>query len=252
MSKTGKFDSVEKAKVYILAHPDESKIVQSVGSGFSDSTIARARAELIHEGKLAPSRKKEAPPKVAPSPPKAETIAPPKSESTATEPAPSDSLLDHSAMQALADMIDVTSSEEDDVLTRKRLIKQCLTFAIDPRLHPDTRMSATQMWDKLTAQSKARELGPGKPKTRADAVARLSDLNAAVGLSIWLEAGVNAFGASAMIEYLMSMQQETADEREVPAEPGEAPRSPAGTPSTPGSDTDVRTDDGAAGPEHLG
>jgi hypothetical protein len=220
MAKTSKFDSIEKAKEYILAHPDESKMEQAVATGFGDRTIARARAELVYEGKLAPSRKKVAPAKDAPSPPasvapEAEPAGPPAPESTAPGPAPTGGLLDNLAMQQLANLIDTAASEEDDTTVHKRLLKQCLLFAFDTRLHPDTRMSASQMWSKLRDQSKARELGPGKPKTRADAVVRLRDMNAAVGVSIWFEAGIAAFGVPTLIQFLTDLQKEPADATEV-------------------------------------
>ncbi len=182
MSKEkAKADAISRAKTYILAHQDESKMQQSVGSGFSEPTIARARAELVRDGLIPASRKKETP-SVGPA------VRPVSEAPSPQAPAPTGGNVDAQAMQALADMIDAAASEEDDGLVHKRLLKQCLLFAFDTRLHPDTRMSASQMWSKLKDQTKARELGPGKPKTFDDAVARLSELQVACGLDVVLAA----------------------------------------------------------------
>jgi hypothetical protein len=176
-------DAVARAKVYILAHSDESRLQQSVATGISTATIARARAELVHEGKLAASRKQRpVQPAAPPSPPTAAVAV----------PAPVGGLVDSVAMRTLADMIDTVSDEEDDAVTHRRLLKQCLMFAFDTTLHADTRMSASQMWQKLKDQTKARELGPGAPKTFAAVVDRLYDLMDACGAEAVLEA-VNRF-----------------------------------------------------------
>lgn len=177
-------DAVARAKVYILAHPDESRLQQSVATGISTASIARARAELVHEGKLAASRKQRpVQPAAPPSAPSVEPTAP---------PAPVGGLVDSIAMRTLADMIDTVSDEEDDAVTHRRLLRQCLMFAFDTTLHADTRMSASQMWSKLKDQTKARELGPGAPKTFAAVVDRLYDLMDACGAEAVLEA-VNRF-----------------------------------------------------------
>lgn len=179
--------AVEQAKKYILAHPDESKMQQGVSTGLSERTIARARAELVRDGLLPASRKTKKSAEPAP-----EAARPVPVASPPTAPPPTSGLsgaLDHNAMEVLAGLIDESGDDEiDEEKTRKRLLKQCLAFAFDTRLHPDTRMSASQMWSKLKDQTRARELGPGKPKTRDEAIARMSDLMKAVGAEITLAA----------------------------------------------------------------
>ena len=238
-----KFSAVEQAKAYILLHQDESKIEQSIGSGLPERTIARARAELIYEKKLpAPRNKTGRPPK-----PKTKTVkfihieqaAPPVVESPspadplppAPSPPSSGSLLDNEAMKALSALIDEASEEQDDTLVHKRLLKQCLMFAFDTRLHPDTRMSASTLWNKLKDQTRARELGPGKPKTREDATARMAELMFAVGAEITLAAVNRVFNV-----------QEPANAGELPANTPEDAQSSASTPEAPGCPPPVSGD----------
>ena len=224
-----KWSSIERAKEYILAHKDESKEEQSLGSGLSDRTISRARAELIYEKKLAPSRKNKPKIKKVVKFVHVEQAAPvPKSPSPA-EPAPpsSGSLLDSEAMKALSDLIDEAAEESDDAVVHKRLLKQCLMFAFDTRLHPDTRMSASQMWSKLKDQTKARELGPGKPKTRTEAIKRVSDILTAVGPEITMSAVEMSFNV---------IQKEPTDAGEVPTDTPEVTQAPPTTPTASGSE----------------
>ncbi len=177
---------VDRARDYILAHPDETKLMQALGAKCSTTMIAQVRAQLIIEGKLAPSRKKTAEPK-PPALPVEEPLA-----AAGTPPAPRKpaGLLDHEAMQAMADMIDKLADLDDEEI-HKRLLKQCIQFAFDPRLHPDTRMSASQMWAKLRDQAKAKDLGPGAPVTFEEGVERMRDLMVACGAPMTL-AAVNA------------------------------------------------------------
>lgn len=171
---------LEQAKIYVLAHPDESKLQQVVGSGYSDGTIAKARAILVAEGKLPKDRKKQS----TPVPQTVTTVGPEVRAAT-----PDQGLRDHEAMKALADMIEQLE-EMDDAAIQKKLAKQALAFAFNQSLHPDTRMSASQMYYKLRDMSKAKDLGPGNPVTFADGVARLADLFRACGPEMVM-AGVN-------------------------------------------------------------
>lgn len=190
-----KVAALKKARSYILAHPTESKSQIALATGLSDSTIARARADLIQEGAVAPYRKTGV--VVMPPPPQAAEpgegtpltgpIQPPRSAKGGN------TLLDHEAMKAMADMVDLAVETGDDEKVHKALLKQCLTFAFRADLHPDTRMSASQMWSKLKDQAKQKDLGPGKPKTREEAVGRLSDMMIAAGPEITVEAVHIAF-----------------------------------------------------------
>ncbi len=185
---------MQRARNYILAHPADSKAQAALGTGLSESTIARARRELVAEGVLPKSRGAygdKAPP----------PMLPPDDRTPETAPTPptivagkrGDALLDHDAMLTLSQMIDEAVDAGDDEAIHKRLIKQSLMFAFRPDLHPDTRMSASQMWGKLKDMAKAKDLGPGRPMNRADAVRRTADVLVAVGPEITVEAVHLAF-----------------------------------------------------------
>jgi len=176
---------LEQARTYILQNPTHSKSQCVLATGCSDATVARARRDLILEGLLAPPRnaapRTAEPGSKAAQPTEAKTAVdtPPPAKSTA--PAKGSSLLDHAALVELAKMIDDLVDAGDDETIHRRLIKQCLTFAFRPDLHPDTRMSASQMYGKLRDMARAKELGPGKPKTFTIGVERLTDLLIACG-----------------------------------------------------------------------
>lgn len=186
---------MKRASDYILAHLDESKEEQAIGAGVSVSLIGLARAALIKDGKLAPSRKGETG-VLLPEPgtgTEQASAAPVAPVSPVRTPA---GMLDHQAMQAMADMIDQFADENgeiDDAKVHKKLLRQCLTFAFNPGLHPDTRMSASQMWSKLRDQAKSHALGPGKPLTYEDGVLRLADMMKAAGSKMTLDAINRAF-----------------------------------------------------------
>lgn len=212
-----------RAREYILAHLDETKVQQAIGAGVNETTIARVRARLIREGLLPASRKG------AQSPAAEASTSPAELETAPTRPAtPSKPLrgnpsgaFDHDAMVSLAAMVDEMVESGDDETIQKRLIKQCLTFAFNPTLHPDTRMSASQMWEKLRSRAQQRALGPGKPKTRADVIARYRDITAALPPDIVLEVINDLYTA-----------KEPADEGKLPAvhaqaAPGDAGATPA-------------------------
>jgi hypothetical protein len=106
-------------------------------------------------------------------------------------------------MTAMADMIALTDGPEmDDGEVRRRLLKQCLSFAFNPELHPDTCMSASQMWAKLKEQTKARDLGPGNPLTLEAAVERHRDIDAACGPEITALGCAAAFTGEAGLAFL--------------------------------------------------
>lgn len=180
----------QRARAYILAHPDESKAQQAANAEVSQSLIASARADLVREGLILPSRKTpevEDAPKSEAEPEKLPILPTPKKSKSDKQVA---ELLDDDAMRTLAAMMDeIDDLGDEDVL--KRLQKQCLSFAFNPRLHPDTRMSASQMWAKLKDQAKTKDLGPGTPLNFEEATGRLRDLMEACGPEITL-AAVNA------------------------------------------------------------
>lgn len=192
----------ERARAYILAHQDESKEDQARGSGLSLGTIATARKELVADGLIPPSRKNLAkdsdalsrnwrwrrpPPATAPDKPVdpgdgGPPLPPARPHEGAT-------VLDHDAMVAMAssaDLMAAADASDEEVL--RRLQRQYLRFAFDPNLHPDTRMSASQMWHKSRDQAKQTKIGPGAPVTRADAVDRLEAVLRPLAADVVLEA----------------------------------------------------------------
>jgi hypothetical protein len=205
----------ERARAYVLAHPDESKRQQAIAVGCGERLIAFARAELIAEGKLVPSRKMSVAggqAEIADNQPRE-----PRSVPAAKVP----EMLDSEAMRALADMEALDSEDLSDEEIHKRLVKLCIRFAFDPKLHPDTRMSASLQWAKLKDQQKSNLLGPRKPMTFEDGVFRLSDLMRECGPEMVMAALNVAFDV-----------KEKGDEGKVPADqgqaaPGAAPDSPA-------------------------
>ena len=165
-----------QAKAYILEHPTESKREQARALGCSETHIARCRRALVAEGLLKKPRK--APPKIAaqPAAPLAGDASPKKSRE----------MLDHQAMERLTAHVDTLLGNDEEV--QRRLLRQCLTFALDPSLHPDTRMSASKMYQTIKEQQREVLLGPGIPKTRDAAIKRLSDLMRACGAEYTLAA----------------------------------------------------------------
>jgi hypothetical protein len=192
---------VRQAREFLVLHPDMSKSQAAAATGISEATIGRARRDLVAEGTLAPAR--NAPVRPAPEP---EATQPPEAKAPedgstppnppAASPAPKKggaTLLDHAALLELANMVDAAIESGDDETIQKRLSKQALVFAFRTDLHPDTRMSASQMYYKLKDMAKAKDLGPGKPKTFALGVDRLADVLTACGPEMTMAAVHKAF-----------------------------------------------------------
>ena len=144
---------LRQAKEFILDHQTWSKARICLATGLSDNTVARARRELIAEGKLAAARNAPPPEHVAAA--EAGEVDPePEKPASAPKASRGGTVLDHEAMLALANMVDGVVDSGDDELVQKMLIKQCIVFALRTDLHPDTRMSASQMWNKLRDMAK--------------------------------------------------------------------------------------------------
>jgi hypothetical protein len=219
MEKSMGAAKLQRAREYILAHKDESKSQQILGTGLSEGTISTARRDLVAEGKLPPDRKIT---KTKLTEKAAEVPAPLLPQTTAEGmPQGGDTVRDSAAMFRIAEMIDESVDKGNDADVVKLLLRQALKFATDPDLHPDTRMSASQMWHKLKDMTRAKDLGPGVPKTRADAVARVRDVLITVGPEITVEAVHAAFEIKG-----------PSDEGNVPAKYGEATPSATGTTPT--------------------
>jgi len=219
MAPTG--EKMKRARAYILAHPHETKKHQAEAIGVSRALIANAREALITEGLLGPSRK--GPPSSATEPPRApaDRSSSEGGDGSGTprlgKPA---GMLDHDAMLALGSIVDTSALvPDDDAEVHRKLLRQCLSFAFNTTLHPDTRMSASQMWAKLRDLGKSSQLGPGVPLTREAAIARVKDLVVAVGPEIILAAINEVF------EVKETTDGEAKDDQAAPA---------VGTPPAPG------------------
>lgn len=188
---------LQRAKDYILAHPDESKTQQAIAIGCSESYIGLARKALIAEGKLAPSRKQYTGHvrRIAPQP------APPPGGYTAADAATTLPTKDSAAMAAMAAAADALSDDEmmDDEVIYKKFLRQCISFAMNPELHPDTRMSAQQMWLKFRDNSRVKDLGPGAPMTFEDGTVRLMDMHEACGPEMVLAAIEGGIGLAGLL-----------------------------------------------------
>jgi hypothetical protein len=92
---------------------------------------------------------------------------------------------------ANSDILDFGLDSEED--TRKKLLKQVQLLALDPGVHPDTRLSATQVWVKLKDIARAKDLGPGLPRSREEIIDRLIRIMQAVGANLSITALEAAF-----------------------------------------------------------
>lgn len=239
---------IRQAREFLVIHPDMSRSQVSASTGISEATIARARRDLVAEGTLSPAR--NAPPQPQellprtpdPDPSAIADAAEREGGAPPAAPPPSkkvgaNTLLDSAALMELAAMADEAIESGDDETIQKKLSKQALVFAFRIDLHPDTRMSASQMYYKLKDMAKAKDLGPGKPKTYAIGVDRLSDMMVACGPEMTMAAVHKAFEvkeAQADVKQPPPQQQETApaapqetvEPSVTPPAPVEAPRAP--------------------------
>jgi hypothetical protein len=239
------------AKAFLLQHPSAS-IRQAAQAlpGISERTIAQARSELAAAGLLPAGRNRKpsilAGVGVPPIPP--EPVPAPPSEGTG------DRLLTDDQVIAMADpstgLLDELDGLDDEE-TRKRLLREVKRLAFSPDTHPDTKLSATQVWLKLKDMAKAKDLGPGKPLTRAAALARLTDLHTAVDdVALVVEAACAAFGPGNVVKALYALMgiSEPVNEGELPADDGQAQPGSAGATPASGSAPDLPAPDGPAGP----
>ncbi len=198
----------ERAREYILAHKDESIKEQAMGADCSEPLISLVRRELVAEGLLTVGRSTRK---------TAKPVSVQKSAPLVESPTPPAQMLDHTAMAAIADMAALTDDKATDEQVSTAMLKQCIRFAFDPNLHPDTRMSASQMWAKLKERQREKQLGPRAPMTFEAASRRMADLMIAAGAKVTTAALHLAF--------------EVRDEgRQVPPQPVEAAPPVSGTP----------------------
>jgi hypothetical protein len=207
-----KYRQKADAREYYLRFPDQSIAEVAKALNISVRTVARAREGLVREGLLLPGRQATANDLAAIDVLEAAArirvaeeigkVIPPEPEKGEANLAATEAkrgsggrnkLLDDDALQQMSDMLDEVASSDDVEETRKRMLRQVQRFAFDPTLHPDTRMSASQLWAKLVDMQRAKDLGPGKPLTLADAIARATDFCMAAGPNVMVPAFYAAF-----------------------------------------------------------
>jgi hypothetical protein len=134
-------------------------------------------------------------------------------------------------------------TDENDEETRKKLLARCRAIALDPGMHPDTVLSASQVYIKLKDAVRAKSLGPGRPLTHEDAVARLARLMSACGPNIVHEAITSAFGGTNAAKSGGSTEPVHGPD---PAPAASGPTSP------PGSDPSPNPNEGSGRPSDMG
>lgn len=195
----------DAARAEYLRHPDASIAEVAKAANVAVRTAARARDSLVKEGLLAPGRNASASGADAAALAVAASAAASREgnadeDRVATEDeqpsqprgAKAAHTIDGEALRQMNDLLDQLA-DEDDETTRKRMLRQVKKFAFDPNLHPDTRMSASQLWAKLLDMQRAKDLGPGIPQTLALAIERATDFCRAAGLKVMVPAFYAAF-----------------------------------------------------------
>lgn len=144
-------------KTLMLTNPELSNVEISRQTGASTRAVTYARAALRNEGRSSNSRKTQS--------------LPPHSEATELTP---------EAIEKLSSSENI-ELEIGDSTTRALIVRSVQRMALDPRLHPDTRLSASQIWVKLKDLARTTELGPGPPRTQQEIIDRLLRIFKAVG-----------------------------------------------------------------------
>jgi len=241
----------EVARREYLRHPDASIADVARETGVAVRTVARARETLVREGLLPPGRNNPesgadavalavAVKALGSGDPPAEGTdddgpndpqpADKQAASEASQPAPrmhKTGTVDGEALRQMSQMLDDLADEDDD-LTRKRMLKQVKRFAFDPSLHPDTRMSASQLWAKLLDMARTKDLGPGKPLTLAAAIERCTDFLNACGPHVYVPAFYAASGLEMPADGQTSPSVDASSPPSPPAEPAGPPNNDAG------------------------
>jgi hypothetical protein len=223
----------DAARAEYLRHPDASISEVVKATGVAERTVTRAREALVKEGLLAPGRHNTAGGADAvalavaakavagatpDTPPETEAPVAPKARGSGAG-----TTIDGEAMRKMNELLDELEGEDDDK-TRERMLKQLRRFAFDSTLHPDTRMSASQLWTKLLDMKRAKDLGPGVPVTLAAAIERCTEFLRACGAKVAVPAFYAAFDLGDPDAHVQDTQ--AVDE----GQPSPAPPLPAGPP----------------------
>lgn len=205
---------LERVKEFLLQHPRarDLDVIEQFDASVSRRLIAYARADLVERGLLPPPRKKvpgsgrKRKEPVLDSTGHADAGTAEAKEAGLAPSAPTDysnQLLTPDTVAALASVEDV-SDIESDIEAQRRMLREAKRMAFDSKLHPDTRMSAMQLWVKLKDALKSRELGPGKPLNYEAARARGRDLFQAMGMTLVLHVAIDLWG-QAFVQKLIEL-----------------------------------------------
>jgi len=160
-------------KKWLEKHPNASIKETIEGTKTSKRTVERARIELMEDGLLTPSRR----------------------AILDGEPDYSNQTLDTQTLQNIAKTI--TSDESNEIIeaaedydeeTRLKMLKEVKNIALNSGAHPDTRLSAIQIWAKLKDIAKAKDIGPGPPRNEQEIIDRLSRIMVGVGPTLTIKA----------------------------------------------------------------
>ena len=106
-------------------------------------------------------------------------------------------LTDGKEMQELAisdpSKLDIDDIDITDDQMQKKLLKQVQLMAFDPSLHPDTRLNAINIYAKVKDIARAKDLGPGPPRSQDEIIERLVRILRGVGPTLSIKAVHYAF-----------------------------------------------------------
>lgn len=226
-----------QVREYILLHPACKNAEVMDALGVSMRTVSNVRAELRAQG-MPPAwgdRKNQPAKKV-----NAEQAIVRATEGTFDVQTTADlnkavglELEREAAANAAADA-DLGPDGEVDIAKLKRVLWRVVHRNTDDRVV----VAAASALARIQQEANARPLGPQKPVTKADVLARLDLLHRPLGIGLVFESILKTFGATALVavfmEWLNNAKQKTAE----PSESAQAPVEVAGAPD---NDPEVRS-----------
>lgn len=237
-----KSDERRDAEAEMIRRPDRPDRYFRETFKLSQPSVSNIRRELRDRGLIPPSRRAS------------KTLGRVETLLTVDSPAASTGANPVSPQEPASPLPTITPSEllaigatefsdEDDEETRKKLLSRCRAIALDPGMHPDTVLSASQVYIKLKDAVRAKSLGPGRPLSHEDAVARLARLMAACGAEIVHDAITSAFGGTNAAKSSGS---------EEPVHSPDSASAAVGPASTSGSDPRIDSDEDSGRPSDVG
>lgn len=213
--------AIAKAVAFYRRNPQATLKEVALACDISERTASTARQQMVREGVCKPSRK------VGGRAPAGE-LEPPIPPEPEPAPAPSqpvsNALIDGEQLALLATG-DTSDVEDADPETRKRMLRELRAIAFNKNNHPDTQVTAMKAWFALKDAAAAKDMGPGKPKTREDAITRLRNLDTAVGLTLALDALIAAYTIADVLLALEAIIKGVADDAQAVDE-ADSPSSP--------------------------